>query len=586
MIWALFEIVIPLLLTFILGLITGWLFWRWRRRHVTASEWDSHASAASAANENLESLRLKHDGLVQENSQISATMKKMGGSLDSRKAELDEYAARNADLSHELTVANETNVKLTSEVEDSNVRLQQLSTTAGDLDQERNRAAELQNELDDVTGKLRDAEQARVKLDEVNARNVDLTARLSTSEQSRMALQRAEAQIGELTVKANTADDLRTELTQSKSRLIELESKHNQANAKLAQLDRLETENDALKNQLTEARSSSADLEKSRARTATLEAELKQASGEAVSSEQHLARISDLERQLEACKKRSENLQTFRQNVISQPLASAQLQDANTAADASSTNAEIQRRDQRIADLERQLSAARDKPAKPASPAVNTEAWRDTGSWKKGVTKLGTPGSDHVDDLKVIRGIGPEMEKLLNSFEIVSWEQLAALTDDEVQKVDAALTDFPGRIVRDEWVSQAQEIMANGHVAPDKAAKKPKIKKEQTAQSSATSDGSSGDWRSGTTHFGTPGSSHRDDLKQINGIGPVLEKTLNDFGIKSWEQLAELKPDEVEKIDQAIAFPGRIDREEWLAQARELVKRFPDRSKRPNGKQK
>jgi large subunit ribosomal protein L21 len=61
----------------------------------------------------------------------------------------------------------------------------------------------------------------------------------------------------------------------------------------------------------------------------------------------------------------------------------------------------------------------------------------------------------------------------------------------------------------------------------------------------------------------------------------VLEKTLNDFGIKSWEQVAELQKEDVDKIDQAIAFPGRIEREEWVAQAQELVKRFPDRSERP-----
>ena len=60
-----------------------------------------------------------------------------------------------------------------------------------------------------------------------------------------------------------------------------------------------------------------------------------------------------------------------------------------------------------------------------------------------------------------------------------------------------------------------------------------------------------------------------------------MEKTLNDFGIQSWEQLAELSAEEVDKIDQAIDFPGRIEREEWIEQSKTLVARFPDRSKRP-----
>jgi len=230
--------------------------------------------------------------------------------------------------------------------------------------------------------------------------------------------------------------------------------------------------------------------------------------------------------------------------------------------------------EQRLAETGEKQPREKQQQDTPSRATRASGSWRDNGSWQKGVTKLGTPGSDHTDDLKVISGIGAKMEKLLNSFDIQSWEQLAALTDEEVQKVDAALTDFPGRIERDKWVLQAQEIMANGHVAPDK---KPKKQKKQTAAKTAKTD----DWQTGTTHFGTPGSLHRDDLKEINGIGPVLEKTLNDFGIQSWEQLSELNSKEVDKIDQAIAFPGRIEREEWVAQAKMLTERFPDRSKRP-----
>ena len=79
--------------------------------------------------------------------------------------------------------------------------------------------------------------------------------------------------------------------------------------------------------------------------------------------------------------------------------------------------------------------------------------------WQKGTTKLGTPGAGHTDDLKVINGIGPKMEKLLNSFEITAWEQLGALTTAEVSMLDAALQEFPGRIERDEWVAQAKELV-------------------------------------------------------------------------------------------------------------------------------
>jgi len=60
-----------------------------------------------------------------------------------------------------------------------------------------------------------------------------------------------------------------------------------------------------------------------------------------------------------------------------------------------------------------------------------------------------------------------------------------------------------------------------------------------------------------------------DDLKQIFGIGPVTEKKLNDLGITSYSQLAELKRHEVEKIADALQiFPQRIEQDNWIESAR------------------
>lgn len=61
----------------------------------------------------------------------------------------------------------------------------------------------------------------------------------------------------------------------------------------------------------------------------------------------------------------------------------------------------------------------------------------------------------------------------------------------------------------------------------------------------------------------------QDDLKQIFGIGPVTEKTLNKLGITSYSQLAELKQHDIEKIADALQiFPGRIERDNWVGGAR------------------
>ena len=63
----------------------------------------------------------------------------------------------------------------------------------------------------------------------------------------------------------------------------------------------------------------------------------------------------------------------------------------------------------------------------------------------------------------------------------------------------------------------------------------------------------------------------RDDLKQINGIGPFIEEKLNDLGIYTFEQLSQLDEEMVEVLTTAIEFfPGRIDRDDWVGQADRL----------------
>lgn len=63
-----------------------------------------------------------------------------------------------------------------------------------------------------------------------------------------------------------------------------------------------------------------------------------------------------------------------------------------------------------------------------------------------------------------------------------------------------------------------------------------------------------------------------DDLKKISGVGPVLEKKLNAIGITKYSQIAGFSSEDVAKIDTALNFKGRIDRDDWLGQASELAK--------------
>lgn len=63
-----------------------------------------------------------------------------------------------------------------------------------------------------------------------------------------------------------------------------------------------------------------------------------------------------------------------------------------------------------------------------------------------------------------------------------------------------------------------------------------------------------------------------DDLKRISGVGPKLEGVLNGLGIYKYEQIAQWKKAERNWVDEHLNFKGRIDRDDWVKQAKALAK--------------
>ncbi len=62
-----------------------------------------------------------------------------------------------------------------------------------------------------------------------------------------------------------------------------------------------------------------------------------------------------------------------------------------------------------------------------------------------------------------------------------------------------------------------------------------------------------------------------DNIKKVNGIGPVFEKKLNSIGINSFEQIASWTNADVERIDNELELSGRPQREEWVSKAKILA---------------
>lgn len=74
------------------------------------------------------------------------------------------------------------------------------------------------------------------------------------------------------------------------------------------------------------------------------------------------------------------------------------------------------------------------------------------------------PAAPTADDLTRIKGLGPKLEKLLQGLGIVTYAQIAELSDSDIDRIDPQLGNFAGRIRRDSFVEQAK-FLAAGDIA-------------------------------------------------------------------------------------------------------------------------
>lgn len=63
-----------------------------------------------------------------------------------------------------------------------------------------------------------------------------------------------------------------------------------------------------------------------------------------------------------------------------------------------------------------------------------------------------------------------------------------------------------------------------------------------------------------------------DNLKKIKGVGEKLEQSLNELGVYTFSQIAAWDRQNVAWVDEHLVFKGRIDRENWIEQAKTLAK--------------
>jgi predicted flap endonuclease-1-like 5' DNA nuclease len=169
---------------------------------------------------------------------------------------------------------------------------------------------------------------------------------------------------------------------------------------------------------------------------------------------------------------------------------------------------------------------------------------------------FGIASESEKDDLKMISGIGPFIEERLNALDIYTFRQISNFSPQDIEAINDAIEYFSGRIERDEWVAQALELVRNEELKADLfrriSERKNKIYYDR---------------------IGTAKKEEADDLTIISGIGGWIQEKLNALDIFTFRQISNFTKEDIVTVTEAIEFfPGRIERDEWILQARELMR--------------
>jgi large subunit ribosomal protein L21 len=136
---------------------------------------------------------------------------------------------------------------------------------------------------------------------------------------------------------------------------------------------------------------------------------------------------------------------------------------------------------------------------------------------------------------------------------------------------------------QDLTVLRIAEILTDGqkpgpHVKPAKGGNSPAM---AAAAAAVVASASAGPAPKKAAAAKGAGSSGRDEsnLSLIAGIGPTIEKKLRAAGIATWSDIAGWSDADIEKWNETLALRGRVKREEWVEQAKELLAGKPPRAK-------
>jgi predicted flap endonuclease-1-like 5' DNA nuclease len=272
----------------------------------------------------------------------------------------------------------------------------------------------------------------------------------------------------------------------------------------------------------------------------------------------------------------------------------------------------------------RRIERGQTVPSFTASPRTAEPAPKSTAQTVASSLPLAFGSTGAEDDLTRIRSIDVALQGKLRGLGVRRFADLAALTAPDIKALNEAL-GLGGRIEQENWIGQAQILASGGETyysrrvdraAPAAAAPAPAPSAAPVpaaapvaapaptpapapapapvtaaspinvappanvavaAPESAISDVAPlrsvrSELLIGADAARTPRpAGENDDLKRIRGIGVLIEKKLNSLGIVHYEQVANWTGADIERISRILDFKGRIERENWIEQARILA---------------
>jgi predicted flap endonuclease-1-like 5' DNA nuclease len=514
----------------------------WEAKYKDAmDEVDKHKNALQPLKEQLEAkdkkviellskeaLAKEYMSRVEKVTAENDELKKRFGTLEADAAAAAAAKQKSDQLQQQLDAANKAKADgeaaLAASRSDASGHENKWKAMSGDMDAVNKNAESLKQQLDNSNGEL-----ARLKqqIADADAKKHEQAENLN------------ELRIG-----------IGEERTKLNNRIAELEAAQSQASGWKQQLDAANASGENYKKQI-------ADLQAAQSQASGWKQQLDAANA---ASENYKKQIADLQaaqsqasgwkQQLDAANASGEN---YKKQIAD--LQAAQSQASGWKQQLDSSNGEVARLKQQIADADAKkheqaenLNELRIGIGEERTRMNNRIAELEAALKQQKEMVMAAPPAPKLpagmkqDDLKAVEGIGPKVEELFHNAGIRTWRELGGLSKERVRQVLDTGGERFQILNGNSWPRQAQ-LLADGKWDDFKAytdyliaGVDPAEVKEKPAPAPVAK----------TRNL--PKGIKADDLKIVEGIGPVIEGILHDAGIKTWRQLADSQPERIKEI--------------------------------------